>query len=59
MVAIAEEESRRSGLGALDALHVAAAQILGTDEFVTTEGANKAVHRTRLVHVVYLYSLAV
>jgi hypothetical protein len=48
MVAIADEESRRNDLGALDALHVAAALILGADEFVTTEGANEAVHRTRL-----------
>jgi hypothetical protein len=58
MVAIADEESRRNGLGALDALHVAAAHILGADEFVTTEGANKSVHRTRLVQVVFLYSLS-
>ncbi|HEY4364784.1 MAG TPA: type II toxin-antitoxin system VapC family toxin [Bryobacteraceae bacterium] len=57
MIALADEESRRSGLGALDALHVAAAHLLGADELVTTEGINKNVHRTRLVHVVYLYSL--
>jgi predicted nucleic acid-binding protein len=57
MLAVADEESRRSGLGALDALHVAAVHLLGADEFVTTEGANKAVHRTRLVKVIYLYSL--
>jgi predicted nucleic acid-binding protein len=56
MVALADEESRRSGLGALDALHVAAAHMLGADELVTTEAANKAVHRTRLVRVVYLYN---
>jgi hypothetical protein len=59
MVAIADEESRRNGLGALAALHVEAADLLGADEFVTTEGANNAVHRTRLVRVVYLYRLAV
>jgi hypothetical protein len=56
MNAIAEEEARRSGLGALDALHVAAAYRLAADEFVTTEGPNKPVHRSRLVRVVYLYA---
>jgi predicted nucleic acid-binding protein len=56
MNAVAEEEARRSGLGALDALHVAAAYLLGADEFVTTEGINKPVHRSRLVRVVYLYA---
>jgi hypothetical protein len=40
-------------------LHVAAAHILGADEFVTTEGTNKAVHRTHLVQVIYLFSLSV
>lgn len=57
MLAVADEESRKNGLGALDALHVAAAHLLGADELVTTEGVHKAVHRTRLVQVVHLYNL--
>ena len=53
---VAEEEARRHGLGALDALHVAAAHLLQADELVTTERPHKPVHRSRLVHVVYLYA---
>ena len=59
MEAIAEEEARKYGLGALDALHVAAAHLLGADELVTTEGPQKPLHRSRLVHVVYLYATLV
>ncbi len=56
MEAVAEEEARRHGLSALDALHLAAAHLLGADELVTTEGAHKPVHRSQLVRVVYLYA---
>lgn len=59
MEAIAEEEARKHGLGALDALHAAAAHLLGADELVTTEGLHKPLHRSQLVHVVYLYAFAV
>ena len=58
MLAVADEEALRHGLGALDALHVAAAHLLDADELVTTEGLDKPVHRTRLVQVVYLYTTA-
>ena len=51
-----DEESRQHGLGALDALHVAAAYLLGADELVTTERPIKPIYRTSLVHVIYLYS---
>jgi predicted nucleic acid-binding protein len=56
METVAEAEARRHGLGALDALHLAAAHLLGADELVTTEGLHKPVHRSRLVRVVYLYA---
>jgi predicted nucleic acid-binding protein len=56
MEAIAEQEARKHGLGALDALHVAAAHLLGADELVTTEGPHKPVHRTQRVRIVYLYA---
>lgn len=50
----AEDEARRFGLSALDALHVAAAVLLGADELVTTERPRKPIHRVTGVHVVRL-----
>jgi predicted nucleic acid-binding protein len=45
-------EASSSGLAAMDALHVASAAALGADELVTTERAEKPIHRTALVRVV-------
>ena len=53
--AAAQIEASRSGLAAIDALHLAAAHLSHADEFVTTEKPNKPVHRTSLVKVVYLF----
>jgi len=50
------EEAKRCGLGALDALHVAAAASLGADELVTTEKRSKPIHRTRLITVISIRS---
>src|SRR6266446_1319159 len=44
METVAEAEARRHGLGAPDALHLAAAHLQGADELVTTEGLHKPVH---------------
>ncbi len=52
----ADTVARQYGLGAMDALHVAAASILGADELVTTERQSKPIYRNRLVEVVYLYA---
>jgi len=52
---LASRESARSGLGAMDALHLAAARLLRADELVTTEKPTKSIHRSSLVNVVYLY----
>ena len=49
------EEALAHGLAALDALHVAAAAILGADELVTTEKRDKPLHRTTKVKVVALW----
>jgi len=49
---MAEREAARYGLNALDALHVAAAIILGADELVTTEGLTKPMHRVTAVRIV-------
>jgi predicted nucleic acid-binding protein len=53
--AAAQTEAAKSGLGAMDALHVAAAHLAGADELITTEKPAKAIHRASLVRVVYLF----
>ena len=58
MLELADEESQRIGLSAMDAIHVATAHLLGADELVTTESKKKAIHRTALVKVVSLYNVA-
>lgn len=55
VVAEAEREAARLGLNALDALHVAAAALLGADELVTTEGPTKPIHRATGVQVVTIH----
>lgn len=52
---VVEEAQRLAsayGLGAMDALHVAAAICVGADELVTTEKASKPIHRVTDVQVV-------
>ena len=48
----AYEEALISGLSALDALHVAAAMLVGADELITIEKAGKPIHRTTSIAVV-------
>lgn len=55
-IEVAQTEAAKAGLGAMDALHLAAAHLSRADEFVTTEKLNKAIHRSSLVKVVYLFS---
>lgn len=45
------------GLGAMDALHVAAATSVGAEELITTEKEGKPIHRVDLVKVLFLQSL--
>ncbi len=52
----AYQESTQFGLGAMDALHVAAAVILGATEFITNEKPNKSIHRTQSIQVISIYS---
>jgi hypothetical protein len=49
-------EAAKAGLGAMDALHLAAAYLAGADELITTEKPAKAIHRSSLVRVVYLFA---
>ena len=55
IVRIASSEAERAGLGAMDALHLAAAHLGGCEEFVTTEKQTATIHRSKLVPVVYLF----
>ena len=48
-------EAARSGLSALDDLHLAAAHLAGADEFVTTESPGKPIYRSSLVRIVFLF----
>jgi hypothetical protein len=45
-------EACSSGLGSVDAIHIVVAATSGCDEIVTSEKANSAIHRTRLIRVV-------
>lgn len=47
----AHEEATRSGLSAVDSLHVAAAKAVGADELLTTEKESKPLHRATSVAV--------
>jgi hypothetical protein len=52
----AYEEACRLGLGAMHALHVAAAMAVGADELVTTEKPEKPIHQVTSIKVVTIYS---
>jgi predicted nucleic acid-binding protein len=51
IVRIARDESEQCGLGAMDALHVAAAYLADAEVLYTLEGREKPIHRTSLVRV--------
>jgi hypothetical protein len=52
----ASRESARSGVNAMDSIHLAAAHLLRADEFITTETPRKSIYRTTLVEVIYVFS---
>jgi predicted nucleic acid-binding protein len=45
-------EAADFGLGAMDALHIAAAVETGSDEFITSEKFSKSIHRTRSISII-------
>lgn len=51
----AYRESSQFGLGAMDALHIAAAVSVGATEFITNEKPQKSIHRTRSIKVISIY----
>lgn len=52
---LAHPLGQKFGLSALDALHVSAARLLRADEFITTEGKSKPLHRATIVSVYCLF----
>lgn len=56
IIANAYQESSQFGLGAMDALHVAAAVSVGATEFITNEKPNKSIHRTQNIQVISIHS---
>ena len=52
ILAAAYCEMTEFGLGAMDALHVAAAVAVGADELITNEKPEKSLHRTSSIRVV-------
>jgi predicted nucleic acid-binding protein len=54
LVNLAISESERHGLAAMDALHLAAALLLGADELVTTEKPGKPIYRMSAFRVVHI-----
>lgn len=52
---LAMEEACRTGLNALDAIHVACAVFGGAEEIVTSEKTTKPIHRNTLVKVVSIF----
>ena len=54
VIARAHFEAAAYGLGTVDALHIAAAALLGVAELVTIETPTKSIHRTRSIRVVTL-----
>lgn len=55
LLELAMEEATRSGLSAIDAIHVACAVFGGAEELITTEKTTKPIHRTVLVRVVSIH----
>src|ERR1019366_6048404 len=55
LLTLAVDEAAGSGVGPMDALHLAAPHSLKADEFVTTERPGKPLYRSALVKIVYLF----
>jgi len=52
VLAAAYREAAEFGLGAMDALHIAAAVEIGANEFITSEKPTKSIHRTPSIPVI-------
>jgi predicted nucleic acid-binding protein len=61
LAAVAERalnEASTYGVQAMDALHVAAAALVGAQELVTTERSTRSIHRARSVRVITINPVA-
>jgi predicted nucleic acid-binding protein len=54
IIEAAYQQSSQFGLGAMDALHIAAAVSVGATEFITNEKPEKSIHRTQSIKVISL-----
>jgi predicted nucleic acid-binding protein len=52
IMAAAYREVAEFGLGAMDALHIAAAVAVGAEEFITNEKPEKSIHRTPSIRII-------
>ncbi len=55
IIAAAYKESSHFGLGAMDALHIAAAVSVGATEFITNEKPEKSIHRTQSIKIISIH----
>lgn len=55
IIEIAYEQSSKFGVGAMDALHIAAALSVGATEFITNEKLEKSIHRTQSIKVISIH----
>lgn len=55
IIEAAYKESSQFGLGAMDALHIAAAVSVGATEFITNEKSEKSIHRTQSIKIISIH----
>ena len=55
IIETAYKESSQFGLGAMDALHIAAAVSVGAKEFITNEKLEKSIHRTQSIKIISIH----
>jgi predicted nucleic acid-binding protein len=56
IIKLAYQESSIFGLGAMDAFHIAAANLMNATEFITNEKPQKSIHRTQSIKVISIHS---
>jgi|SRR5882724_315108 len=52
LLALAIEEGGRTGISGIDAIHVACALVAQAEEFITSEGETKPIHRASGIKVI-------
>jgi predicted nucleic acid-binding protein len=49
------QEASQFGLGIVDAFHIAAAVLVGAEEFITNEKPEKSIHRTPSIKIISIH----